>query len=64
MHTASTPIANYELQQIYSPFYLNYQAITPYLSPSPTIPFFMNNTFSAFDNAFTNNLFIKNTSMH
>jgi hypothetical protein len=59
MGTVTTPLSNYELQQIYSPFYLNYQGLTPYLSPSPTLPFFMNSSFSAFDNSFNQNLFIR-----
>lgn len=58
----STPMSNYELQQIYSPFYINYQGITPFLSTSPSLPFFMNSSFSSFDNSFNQNLFIKPSS--
>jgi hypothetical protein len=65
----STPISAYDLQQIYSPYYLSYQGVTPYLSPSSSVsvPFFMNTpmnaalnstSFSAFDNAFNQNLFL------
>lgn len=60
--TVSTPMSNYELQQIYSPFYINYQGITPFLSTSPSLPFFMNSSFSSFDNSFNQNLFIKPSS--
>ncbi len=45
----TTPLSNYEIKQIYSPFYINYQGLTPYLSTSPSLPFFMNSSFSAFD---------------
>lgn len=65
----STPMSSYDLQQIYSPYYLSYQGVTPYLSPSSSVsvPFFMNTpmnatmnapSFSAFDNAFNQNLFL------
>jgi len=57
--SVSTPLSSYELQQIYSPFYINYQGLTPYLSTSPSLPFFMNSSFSAFDNSFNQNLFIR-----
>lgn len=58
MGTVSTPLSNYEIQQIYTPFYINYQGLTPYLSTSPSSPFFMNSSFSAFD-SFNQNLFIR-----
>ena len=62
----STPMSAYDMQQIYSPYYLSYQCVTPYLSPSSSVsvPFFMNTpmnatlsapSFSAFDNAFNQN---------
>jgi len=60
--SVSTPHSNYELQQVYSPFYINYQGITPYLSTSPSLPFFMKSSFSSFDNSFNQNLFIKPSS--
>ena len=56
--SVSTPMSNYEMQQIYSPYYLGYRGVTPYLSPSPSMSYFVNPSFSAFDNAFTQNMFI------
>ncbi len=58
MASVSTPLSSYEIQQIYSPFYINYQGLTPYLSTSPSLPFFMNSSFSAFD-SYNSNLFIR-----
>ena len=58
MANVSTPLSSYEVQQIYSPFYINYHGLTPYLSTSPSLPFFMNSSFSAFD-SFNENLFIR-----
>lgn len=62
--SVSTPINSYEIQQIYSPFYLNYRAIaSPYLSPNSSLPFLINTpavniSFSSFDNAFNQTLFM------
>ena len=63
MGTLSTPMSTYDMQQMYSPYYLSYQGITPFMSQSSSMSatFFMASplsanmsgpSFSAFDNAF------------
>jgi hypothetical protein len=69
MGAVSTPMSTFDVQQMYSPYYLSYQGVTPFMSPSSSMSgtFFMATpmsanmngpSFSAFDNAFNQNLFL------